>query len=74
MCSTVHANVGLGRIVYASSSQQLVQWKQELGMTQGPVTPLAINQVAPGLEVKGPVDSLAEEIRELHYTKQERAG
>lgn len=74
MCSTLHANVGLGSIVYASSSKQLVQWKQELGTNAGPVTPLAINQVAPGLEVKGPVDSIAEEIRELHCLKQERAG
>jgi tRNA(Arg) A34 adenosine deaminase TadA len=66
MCSAVHANVGLGKIVYASSSKQLAQWKQELSFKPGPVNPLPITQVAPGLKVEGPVDSLAEEIRELH--------
>lgn len=66
MCSAVHANVGLGKVVYASSSKQLAQWRQELGVKLGPVKPLPITQVAPGLEVEGPVDSLAEEILELH--------
>ena len=71
MCSTVHANVGLGKIVYASSSKQLGQWRKELGIEEGPVKPLPITQVAPGLEVEGPVD-LADEIRELHRLRQER--
>ena len=66
MCSAVHANVGLRKIVYASSSIQLTQWRQELGVKPGRVNPLSITQVAPGLEVEGPVDSLAEEILELH--------
>lgn len=74
MCSTVHANVGLGKIVYASSSKQLVQWRQELDLKPGPVNPLPIMQVAPGLEVEGPVENLAEEIRELHRMRQERVS
>ncbi len=72
MCSTLHANVGLGKIVYVSSSKQLVQWRRELGIEAGAVVPLAINYVAPGLEVEGPVEDLAQEVRELHRLKQER--
>jgi tRNA(Arg) A34 adenosine deaminase TadA len=66
MCSAAHAWVGLGRIVYVSSSQQMVAWLTELGSPLPAVIPLAINQVAPGLVVQGPVPGLDEEVRELH--------
>lgn len=65
MCSAAHAWVGLGRIVYASSSAQLTQWLQELGLPTAPVAPLPIRTVAPGLTVDGPDDVLADEVREL---------
>ncbi|KAL5360445.1 cytidine deaminase-like protein [Aspergillus floccosus] len=73
MCSTVHANVGLGRIVYASSSAQFNQWRKELGANPGPVVSLPINQVAPGLKVDGPAPGLDEEVRELHRVRYSRA-
>ena len=66
MCSAAHAWVGLGRIVYVSSSEQLIAWLAELGVPPSPVLPLAINQVAPGLVVQGPVPGLDEQVRELH--------
>jgi tRNA(Arg) A34 adenosine deaminase TadA len=66
MCSAAHAWVGLGRIVYVSSSEQLIAWLAELGVPPSPVIPLAINQVAPGLVVQGPVPGLDEQVRELH--------
>ena len=66
MCAAAHAWVGLGRIVYASSSQQLTGWFAELGVASGPVAPLAIQQVAPHLPVDGPAPELAAEMRELH--------
>jgi tRNA(Arg) A34 adenosine deaminase TadA len=66
MCSAAHAWVGLGRIVYVSSSEQMVAWLTELGSPLPAVTPLAINQVAPGLIVQGPVPGLDEEVHELH--------
>jgi tRNA(Arg) A34 adenosine deaminase TadA len=66
MCSAAHAWVGLGRIVYASSSQQLTSWLLEWGCEPGPVEALSINEVAPGIPVAGPDPSLADEIRELH--------
>jgi tRNA(Arg) A34 adenosine deaminase TadA len=66
MCSAAHAWVGLGRIVYVSSSEQLIGWLTELGLPPSPVVPLAINQVAPGLVVQGPVPGLDEEVHDLH--------
>jgi tRNA(Arg) A34 adenosine deaminase TadA len=66
MCSAAHAWVGLGRIVYVSSSEQLIGWRTELGLPPSPVVPLAINQVAPGLVVQGPVPGLDEEVHDLH--------
>jgi tRNA(Arg) A34 adenosine deaminase TadA len=66
MCSAAHAWVGLGRIVYAASSEQLGAWLAELGVPAGPVRALPVREVAPGVVVEGPAPELAEEIRELH--------
>ena len=66
MCSAAHAWVGLGRIVYVSSSEQLTAWLAELGVPSSPVRALAVSQVAPGLEVQGPVPGLDEQVHELH--------
>jgi len=66
MCSAAHAWVGLGRIVYVSSSRQLTTWLTELGAGPSPVCPLAINEIAPGLVVQGPVPGLDERVHDLH--------
>ena len=66
MCAAAHAWVGLGRIVYVSSSEQLAGWLAELGVPPSPVRALAIREVAPGLTVQGPVAGLDEQVRELH--------
>jgi len=66
MCSAAHGWVGLGRIVYATSSQQLGGWLAELGVGPSPVLPLAITQVVPGLAVAGPARELEEQVRDLH--------
>ncbi|WP_043631201.1 nucleoside deaminase [Nonomuraea candida] len=66
MCAAAHAWVGLGRIVYATSSAQLVGWLAELDVPPAPVRPLPVNEVAPGVVVEGPVPELAGEVRELH--------
>jgi tRNA(Arg) A34 adenosine deaminase TadA len=66
MCAAAHAWVGLGRIVYVSSSGQLTAWLAELGVPPSPVRALAIGEVAPGLTVQGPVAGLDEQVRELH--------
>jgi len=66
MCSAGHAWVGLGRIVYAGSTAQLVEWRDALGAPPSPVRPLAINDVAPGIPVEGPAPELADDVRALH--------
>jgi tRNA(Arg) A34 adenosine deaminase TadA len=66
MCSAAHAWVGLGRIVYVSSSGQLAAWLTELAVPLPPVRTLPVNQVAPGVVVQGPVPGLDEQVRELH--------
>jgi tRNA(Arg) A34 adenosine deaminase TadA len=66
MCAAAHAGVGLGRIVYVSSSGQLTAWLAELGVPPSPVRALAIREIAPGLTVQGPVAGLDEQVRELH--------
>jgi tRNA(Arg) A34 adenosine deaminase TadA len=66
MCAAAHGWVGLGRIVYASSTEQLSAWRAELGAPPGPVRPLAIRDVVPGAVVDGPAPELADQIRDLH--------
>jgi len=66
MCAAAHAWVGLGRIVYASSSAQLRVWRAELGAPPSPLSPLSVPEVAPGVPVEGPVAGLDEEVHELH--------
>ncbi|MEJ2869497.1 nucleoside deaminase [Actinomycetospora sp. OC33-EN08] len=72
MCSAAHAWVGLGRIVYASSSAQLGSWLAELGVAPGPVAPLPVSAVAPGVVVEGPAPGLDEEVRALHRRLHDR--
>lgn len=73
MCAAAHAWAGLGRIVYASSTAQLSEWLAEFQVVGAPTAPLSITQVAPGLEVLGPVPELAAEVKQLHQ-RYYRAG
>lgn len=66
MCAAAHGWVGLGRIVYASSSEQLVEWYQEMGIDPSRVRNLPIHEVIRDTEVDGPVPGLAEKIKQLH--------
>src|SRR5690606_30125152 len=65
MCAAAHCWVGLGRIVYAASSAQLRGWLDELGLPEPPVATLPIQHVVPGARVEGPVEDLAERVKEL---------
>lgn len=67
MCAAAHGWVGLGRIVYASSSKQLVQWLRELGVPPSKVRNLPIQEVIRNVKVDGPVPELAEQVRKLHH-------
>ncbi|MFE6390134.1 MULTISPECIES: nucleoside deaminase [Nocardiopsis] len=65
MCSAAHGWAGLGRIVYASSSAQLVSWLEGWGVPPAPVRPLPVGEIVPGIAVEGPVDSLVTRVRSL---------
>ena len=66
MCAAAHGWVGLGRIVYVSSSEQLSHWLSEWGIAPPPVATLPIQQIVPALKVDGPWDEMAEKMRSLH--------
>ncbi|OZI57157.1 nucleoside deaminase [Bordetella genomosp. 1] len=74
MCAAAHGWVGLGRIVYATSSRQLGEWLGEWGIAPGPVRALSIQEVIPGTPVDGPAPELAGEVRALHARLHARAG
>lgn len=65
MCAAAHGWVGLGRIVYVSSSEDLAGWFAELRVPPPPVRMLRIRDVVPGLVVDGPVPELIEQVRDL---------
>lgn len=66
MCSAAHGWVGLGRIVYASSSAQLMGWLETMGVAPPPVAAIPIQSVVPGIEVDGPVPGFDERVHALH--------
>jgi len=66
MCAAAHGWVGLGRIVYASSSRQLAGWLGELGAPPAPVRALSIPEVLPDAVVEGPAPGLDEQVHALH--------
>src|SRR6478735_11083807 len=47
MCSAAHGWMGLGRIVYAVSSEQLLSWREAWGSAEPIVNVLPINAIAP---------------------------
>ncbi|KUL47067.1 nucleoside deaminase [Streptomyces regalis] len=74
MCAAAHAWVGLGRIVYVASSEQLAGWLGELGVPAPPVRTLPVQDVAPGVVVDGPVPELTDDVRALHFRFHGRTG
>ena len=71
MCAAAHGWVGLGRIVYASSSVQLSTWFGELATELPPVATLPIKTVVPHVVIDGPDPDLAEQIRDLHRKRHD---
>lgn len=65
MCAAAHGWVGLGRIVYVVSSEQLAGWLTEWNVPAPPVRTLPVHEVAPDVTVEGPVPALVEEVRGL---------
>ena len=76
MCAAAHGWVGLGRIVYASSSAQLADWLTEFGASAPPIQILPIQKLVPNLPVEGPIADLDEQVKDLHrrfYTSKNRS-
>ncbi|BBY42482.1 tRNA-specific adenosine deaminase [Mycolicibacterium celeriflavum] len=69
MCAAGHAWVGLGRIVYATSSAQLTRWLTEWEAPPPPVAPLPITTVAPGVVVDGPAAEFSDVMKALYEAK-----
>jgi tRNA(Arg) A34 adenosine deaminase TadA len=69
MCSAAHAWVGLGRIVYATSSQQLSRWLAEWGVPASPVAALPITTVAPRVATDGPAPQFEAEMKALYEAR-----
>lgn len=72
MCASAHGLVGLGRIVYASSSAQLKMWHEDIGVEPGLLRGLSIPEVIRGVEVDGPDDELSEAVRKLQFAYHQR--
>lgn len=73
MCAAAHGWVGLGRIVYASSSEQLGQWFLEMGIPESTVRRIAIEEILTTAIVDGPVLELSAEVRKLHMRRHSKA-
>jgi hypothetical protein len=55
--------------VYATSSEQLVQWRTEWGAPPSPVAALPINTVAPHVVADGPAPQFADTMKTLYEAK-----
>lgn len=68
MCAAAHGWVGLGTIVYLSSSAQLAEWLEKHNLPKGPVAAIPVQEIVPNIQVRGPVDGiLHERLYSLHY-------
>lgn len=66
MCAAAHGWAGLGRVVAAASSAQLAAWRAQWGLPAGPVSPLPLTEVVPGVVVITPVSPFDAQMRALH--------
>lgn len=76
MCAAAHGWVGLGKIVYIASGQQLTQWLDELRVPAGPVQMVPVQEIISQVEVAGPAEGeLLQAVKALHmaYHTQPKA-
>jgi tRNA(Arg) A34 adenosine deaminase TadA len=68
MCAAAHGWVGLGTIVYLSSSVQLAAWFEEHNLPKAPVASIPVKEIVPKVEVRGPLaGALHKKLYTLHY-------
>jgi tRNA(Arg) A34 adenosine deaminase TadA len=72
MCAAAHAWAGLGRIVYATSNDQLTEWLTEWHAPVPPVAMLPVKAVAPRTVVDGPAPELEEDLKALYAVRYRR--
>lgn len=69
MCAAAHGWAGLGRIVYATSSEQLWGWLADWHAPIPPVAPLPITTVVPKAVADGPVPEFEDEMKALYAVR-----
>lgn len=78
MCAAAHGWLGLGKIMYLSSGEQLTQWLIDLGAPPAPVRLLPIPTIVPGAEVAGPASgellAAIKELQVIYHTRRLAAG
>jgi tRNA(Arg) A34 adenosine deaminase TadA len=75
MCAGAHGLVGLGRIVYAVSSRQFLDWMADLGVSDDDfaLRQLPIAEIARKVKVEGPVPEVEDEVHELYRRRYGKA-
>lgn len=66
MCGAAHGWVGLGRIVLASSAEQLGAWRTEWGWPPPPVRTVPLRDLLPTTQIDGPLLAFEDQLRDLH--------
>ena len=72
MCAAAHAWAGLGRIVYATSNEQLTKWLTEWRAPAPPVAMVPVTTVVPRAVVDGPAPEFEEEMKALYEARYRR--
>jgi tRNA(Arg) A34 adenosine deaminase TadA len=66
MCAAAHGWVGLGKIVYLSSAEQLGKWLEEINAKPAPINFIPIEKIIKNITIKGPVSGeLLQKIKDL---------
>ena len=69
MCAAAHGWARLGRIVYATSSEQYSQWLDEFDAPRSPVAALPITEIVSDIAVDGPVPGLVERVHAMQAVR-----
>lgn len=71
MCAAAHGLVGLGKIVYLSSTEQLGNWLNEVNSEPAPINFIPIENIIKNSPIYGPVNGrLLQEIKDLQLKYQ----
>lgn len=66
MCAAAHGFAGLGRIVFATSNDQLLTWREEMGADGFDFKPIPARDILPDHDIEGPDEAFADDVRALH--------